>query len=110
MPFDTSPYRTIAAYRWLYNQHINELEMHTILTAIKWCISYPSVIDKRVLLLTDSQVCYYSTRKGRSSKPGMLLLLRKIAALCLASGIVLHVVWVDSSSNPADLPSRIYSH
>lgn len=108
-PFDSSPYRTIATYKWLYEQHINELEMRTMLTAIKWCISYPSAMGKRVLLLTDSQVCYYSVRKGRSSSPRLLLLLRKIAALCLASGIVLHIVWVDSSSNPADLPSRIYS-
>jgi hypothetical protein len=39
----------------------------------------------------------------------MLLLLRKLSALLLASAVTLHVAWVQTAVNPADYGSRNFS-
>jgi len=60
-----------------------------------------------VFLLLDSTVAFFSLWKGRSSSPGLLLVLRKISALLLAGGLSLQPGWVPSAVNPADAPSRL---
>jgi len=70
-------------------------------------LSYPSSLNRRVYLLLDSTVAFFSLWKGRSSSPALLLVLRKISALLLASGLSLLPGWVPSAVNPADAPSRL---
>jgi hypothetical protein len=55
----------------------------------------------------DSTVAFFSLWKGRSSSAPLLLILRQIAALLLASGLSLCVGWLPSEINPADKPSRL---
>jgi hypothetical protein len=98
---------TISAYRWRRPEHINALELRAILSALSWVLSTPYCIGTRVFLLTDNTVSYYALRKGRCSSPLLLLLMRRVAALSLASAIQLLPVWVPSASNPADGPSRL---
>lgn len=107
---DRTSFREIISQSWLWREHINLLEVRAVTLALHWLLTYPSVVDARVLLLTDSLVTLYSLWKGRSSSPGLLLALRKAQALTLAGGITLMLGWIPSERNPADEPSRRMAH
>lgn len=102
-----APWRTIVSSPWFGEEHINVLELRAALLAVHWVLSYPSSLCSRVFLLLDSTVAFFSLWKGRSSSPGLLLVLRKISALLLAGGLSLLPGWVPSAVNPADAPSRL---
>jgi hypothetical protein len=97
---------TIISSPWRASEHINALELRAVLLALHWLLSYPSSHSSRVYLLVDSTVTLYSLWKGRSSSAPLLLILRRINALLLASGISLLTGWLPSAVNPADAPSR----
>jgi len=102
-----APWRTIVSKAWLGSEHINALELRAALLALHWAVSSPSSLCRRVYLLLDSAVAFFSLWKGRSSSPSLLLILRKISALLLAGGLSLLPGSVPSAVNPADAPSRI---
>lgn len=104
----TSTWSTILSTPWRHVEHINSLELRAVLLAVHWLLSYPSSLSRRVYLLVDSTVTFYSLWKGRSSSPQLLLILRKLSALLLASGVSLLPGWIPSEVNPADEPSRRY--
>jgi hypothetical protein len=99
-------WRTIVASRFTKPEHINSLELRSACTAIRWVLSSPDSINRRLLLLSDSQVAVGALCKGRSSAHSLLARLRPTCALLLASGIQLSVRWIRSELNPADEPSR----
>jgi len=100
---------TIVAAQWKREEHINHLELRSVNTALRWVISSPHSIRRRVLLLSDSQVAVGALTKGRSSAHGLLCRVRPTCALLLATGIQLRVRWIASALNPADEPSRRFS-
>eukprot|EP00969_Alexandrium_andersonii_P248133 10966049-Alexandrium_andersonii.AAC.1 len=63
-------------------------------------------MGKRLLILGDSLTVALASAKGRSSSKGLASVLRRIAALALASGSSLHFRWLPSEANAADGPSR----
>lgn len=97
---------TVVASPWQRQEHINQLELRSVLTSLRWHLSHPDSAAERLFLLTDSSVVYFGLRKGRSSSPALLLLLRRCASLLLASGLDLLPIWIPSAVNPADRPSR----
>ena len=102
-----SSWSTICSYQWQRDEHINKLELHALITCIRWVLSYPHAFSSsRLLCLVDSAVVYYCVRKGRSNSSELIILLRRLAALVLSSGLVLLPIWVPSHLNPADAPSR----
>jgi hypothetical protein len=86
--------------------HINELELHAVLIAVRWVLSHPSAVGTQLMLLTDSSSIYFGMNKGRSSSPRVLSLLRRYAALLLGGGLTVLPAWVPSALNPADDASR----
>ena len=108
-------YRSVSARRWSplissawrRAEHINALELRAVLLALHWALSYPSSHSSRVYLLVDSTVALFALWKGRSSSHELLRVLRRCAALLLASGAVLLTGWLPSAVNPADKPSRL---
>ena len=60
----------------------------------------------RLLVLVDSKVVTGAVTKGRSSSVPLSGLLRRLAALCFAGGLLLHCVCVPKSHNPGDWSSR----
>lgn len=102
----SAKWSTIVSSTWKFSAHINELEFSSVLLALRWLLSFPSVVGSRVVLLTDSTSVLFGVGKGRSSSPIMLSLLRRLSALLLSSNILLNPVWVPSELNPADSPSR----
>jgi hypothetical protein len=97
---------TIVSSTWRRQEHINVLEVRALTTAIKWILSFPSSVRRRVIIFMDSLVSIFSVSKGRSSSHLLLPRLRQVASLLLASGVRLYLRWVPSEHNPADQPSR----
>jgi hypothetical protein len=103
----SQPWRTLISKPWSGLEHINALELRAVLLAVHWLLSYPTSLCRRVYLLVDSTVTFFTLWKGRSSSPHLLLILRKINALLLAGSITLLPGWLPSEVNPADAPSRL---
>ena len=106
---DYSPFSwsVIASSRWKNgSEHINSFELRAVSTAIRWSLSFPSSLGRKLVLFSDSQVAIGSLRKGRSSSPLLLRRLRAISSWLLASGLRLLLYWTPSEDNPADEPSR----
>lgn len=101
-------WRTIIAAPFRRSEHINELELRSVCTTVRWVLTSPHSIERRLLLLCDSQVAVGALTKGRTSAHSLLRRLRPTAALLLASGIRLSMRWIPSALNPADGPSRRY--
>jgi hypothetical protein len=97
---------TIVSSRWERPEHINVLEVRAVSTAVRWMLSYPTSVSRRLLVLSDSLVAVYATSKGRTSSPPLLRRLRSLSCLVLAAGLQLCLRWIRSANNPADEPSR----
>ena len=104
---ESSRWSIVLSSAWRGVEHINALELRAVLLAVHWVLSHPHSLCRRVFILVDSTVAFFSLWKGRSSSPALLFVLRKIAALSLASGLSLLPSWVPSEVNPADAPSRL---
>ncbi len=102
-----TPHHVIISSAWKQYEHINVLEVRAINTAVRWVLSFPHSLSCHLIMLCDSLVAVQAIVKGRSSSPHLLPRLRTLASLLLASGLRLHMVWVPSSLNPADAPSRL---
>ena len=87
-------------------QHINCLEMRSVLTALK-CRMNASTEQRCVFLhLVDSMVCLSALAKGRSSSRELNNILRRVASVKLAMNYYPLFGYVRSEDNPADAPSR----
>ena len=73
---------------------------------VQWVLRSPRRFGHRIVVLIDSRVAVGGTVKGRSGSAALNVLLRRIAALVLAGGLQLYLVFVPSAHNPADPPSR----
>ena len=86
--------------------HINTKELASVLTGVRWASRAPRTRRCRLVLQSDSSVVVSAMRKGRSSKPGLLSRLRRLAAITLAERITLVARHVPTDRNMADAPSR----
>ena len=86
--------------------HINCKELNSVITGTRWASRARRTRRCRLLLQSDSAVVVGALRKGRSSKPGLLVQLRRLAALTLAERIALVGRYVPTDRNMADSPSR----
>ena len=67
--------------RWKTPDHINSLELRSILLALKYQILHLHATDLRVFHVTDSYVCMSIIGKGRSGSKKLRWLLQQLAAL-----------------------------
>lgn len=104
---DPKHWSVLIASRWRAAQHINVLELHAVLLALRHALSSPTSISTRLFMLVDSAVAYYTLWKGRSSSPALLPVLRQINSHLLVTGATLQPCWIPSKWNPADDPSRL---
>lgn len=99
-------WKTCVSDFWRFSEPIAYLECRAVHTAFRWVLSHADSRRTKALLLIDSGTVEGALRKGRSSSWALLHRQRHISALSLASGLRLRPVWVPSSLNPADKPSR----
>lgn len=93
-------------HRWIKRQHIHVLEGEAIVLAVRWMVRKATNHRRRVILFTDSQTVLGALKKGRSSKPALNGVCRRVAAYLMASDIKLELFYIASANNPADGPSR----
>ena len=92
--------------RWGLKQHINVLELRSILLAVRYHISHLHALDMRLCHITDSYVCMSVVSKGRSGSKQLRAVLQQLNALLLSHGLTLVLGHVDSLTNPTDEASR----
>jgi hypothetical protein len=96
----------VFAYRWSRSDHINSLELRSIVHAIEWRVKHLKEAQIRIFHLSDSYVAMSVISKGRSSSKMLRPLLVRLAVLLMAFDLYLVVSHVESSENPTDHASR----
>ena len=96
----------VFAYRWDRSDHINSLELRSIVHAIEWRVKHLKETSLRVFHLTDSYVCMSIISKGRSSSTMLKPLLCRLGAILLSFDLYLIISHVESTDNPTDHDSR----
>ena len=92
--------------KWGIKEHINSLELRSILLAIRYHIARRSAVSTRIFHLTDSYVCMSIIGKGRSGSKKLTYVLRQLNSLLLGFDSYLVLGHVESSQNPTDEASR----
>ena len=92
--------------KWKLPEHINLLELRSILLGVKFHVSHLGSTSKRVFHLTDSYISLSIASKGRTGSRQVARVLRKLNAFLLAHGITLVLGHVESTRNPTDGASR----
>ena len=89
-------------------ESINSYEARAVHSGLRWALRLPaSIVNRQLLVLSDSSAAVGALSKGRSSSHTLLMRCRSSAALLLASGVRLLLRWVPTEWNPADGPSRL---
>ena len=99
-------FEVLFSIRVLDPGHINLEEERALIRYVHWVLRSPARFGHRIVVLIDSRVVLGGTTKGRSGSAALNKLLRQVAALTLAGGLLLHLVFVPSAHNPSDPPSR----
>ena len=99
-------WRPVFSVKWSSPDHINLLELRSIVLSVRHCVSHLHSADMRLFHVSDSYVCLSVVSKGRSSSARLNKLLQQLNAILLASNIYLIVAHVESSDNPTDGASR----
>ena len=96
----------VFACRWSKADHINSLELRSIIHSLEWRINHLKECQIRAFHLTDSYVAMSIISKGRSSSRMLKPLLCRLAVALLAWDLYLVVSHVESLDNPTDDASR----
>lgn len=92
--------------KWKQKEHINLLELRSILLSVKYHVSHLRHQQARIFHLTDSYVSMSVASKGRSGSRQLNRVLKELNAYLLGYGIYLIIAHVESSENPTDGASR----
>ena len=92
--------------RWSCPDHINSLELRSILLALKHAVSHLRVHDMRLFHISDSYVCISIVAKGRTSSTRLNRILQQFNAYLLSFGLYWIQCHVESTDNPTDEASR----
>ena len=93
-------WKVLLSYQWKEpGQHINVLETAAVLDVLRKLCREPKNHHKRYVILIDNQTALSALAKGRSSARALQNPLRRIGAILVAGGVVLHPGWVKSKWN-----------
>ena len=99
-------WKSVFSCRWARKEHINLLEMRSILLSFRWRIRHLAEVDCRFIHLTDRYVSMSIISKGRSSSDMIMHVMRQIAATQFAFNLFPILIHVESTENPTDTASR----
>ena len=91
---------------WDREEHINILEMRTLVAAARHLSRSKKNWHKKHLIFTDSAVCLGALGKGRSASPPLLRLCRRWSLFRIVLGMRIFLRHVPTDLNFADGPSR----
>ena len=103
---DVARWRTMFAGRWRDEEHINVLEMRSLIAAARHLSRSRKNWDHKFLIFTDSMVCLGALGKGRSSSPRLLRMCRRWVLFRAVFGMRFFLRHVPTHLNMADGPSR----
>ena len=101
-----SDFRVTFSVRIAEPGHINLEEARALVHLVRWVLRCKRRFCHRLVVLIDSKVVIGGVTKGRSFSVPLNALIRRLAALCFAGILLPHCVFVPTSHNPADWPSR----
>ena len=104
--FDPKRWSVLMQGRWDRDEHITLGECRAVIKLLHNTSNHVDMHDCLIISLQDNMTTACAMRKGRSPSFGLLRLLRKKAAICLACGFKLFLPWVESHLQPADDASR----
>ena len=104
---DDVNWKPICSGRWRQADHITLGEARAALVLLRLLSALPAAQGCRFLSLEDNMAVAGAWRKGRSSSFGLNRLLKRRAAMTLATGIVRMLPWIDTLRMPADWLSRL---
>ena len=109
LDFIGTDWSKIDGARWDRVESIPILEGRSVVWLFQHLARSQKNLGRKHLVLTDSMSVTLFLTKGRSSTKSMNRICRQVAALQFATGMMLHLRWIPSELNPADLPSRARS-
>ena len=101
-------WKTVLAFPWQQDGHINELELNTFAVFLKRRSRSRNKQHTKFFHVLDSMVCRGALAKGRSSSKRLIRVLRRCSALMLAMDGYCYPLWTISAWNFADKPSRMH--
>ena len=99
-------FHTVVSQRAKHVAHSGSLEMCAVTFGLRWAFRSRRYLGSRMVFLVDAQAVIGALQRGRTSAPTLILEMRKIAALILATGTVVKFIYVPSAHNPSDAASR----
>eukprot|EP00971_Amphidinium_carterae_P085828 1697940-Amphidinium_carterae.3 len=102
----TTQFKEAFRFKFHSEGHINKLEGHAAKAAIKYAVCDQRQWGQRTVLLIDSQVVLHVLQRGRSSSFGLNQIMRSLLPHLLGSRMTICPLWVHTSCNPADDPTR----
>jgi hypothetical protein len=102
-------WRVVVSTQWskaLRQEHINRLELRSVLSAVRWRARSVVRQGKRFFHFSDSMVAIGCLNKARSSSHDLTYIVDKVTATLLAARCRMILAHVDTKLNPADAPSR----
>jgi hypothetical protein len=102
------PWRVTSSDSFTHTHHINLQEANSMGREVTKTVGKTASFlqARRQLLLCDSSVCVGAFSKGRSSSFKLNDLLRKSIPYFDVGHLVLALLWIATSKNPSDYPSR----
>ena len=102
----TSTWKCAIRHKWRWKDHITLQEGRAHLLQLQWLARQPRLHRCRQPFLIDNQALVGALAKGRSSSRRLNRICRKSAGLYLFASVRPLVVWVPTTVQPADGPSR----
>ena len=100
------PWAPEAEYQFKEESHINLQEVRALRREVVGFTRGLPHPPRRVIAVNDSQVVVGAVGKGRSSSRKLNYWLRRMLPHLIAAGVTLAMLWVATTANPADAPSR----
>ena len=92
--------------RWRHSEHINLLELRSVMLAAKYQILRHKLAHVRIFHVTDSFVSMSVVAKGRTASRQLGRILKELNAWLLGYGVTMVLGHVESTENPTDGASR----
>ena len=103
---EQSHWQCLWAAHMQFSEPIHQIEARSVLSLVKHLAKDRRFHNRRVAAFNDNMGVVLAVSKGRCASYGLLRLLRRISAHLLGTGIRLHLRWVPSEVNTADVDSR----
>jgi hypothetical protein len=101
-------WRSVLAWPWRRQQHINVLEFTAFLTYLRSKVAQRSFHGQRVFHVFDSRVAACVVAKGRSCSRVLNRISRRLLGFVVASNTYVLTLWTVSNWNFSDAASRLH--